>query len=227
MASLNTANDGDADLITLFTDGATPVFQSGKELYIWAGETFTPGAVLNINGHLEIGVGATLNSVANAVNIGGNFINSGTFTHTAGTDLTFNGTIAQTFNPGSLALGSDVFITNTTAAVSLTGNALNISTNDLTITGTNAILSLNGQNLTTDVLSNTGTLRLRGSETVTLTTQDTDSGTWEYVGDADGLADTFTLIDFGGGVDYYNLKISTTDSTDIIQKNTSDLNTSG
>ncbi len=80
------------------------------------------------------------------------------------------------------------------------------------------ILNLNGQSLTvTGRLQNETTIRLRGSETVTLTSgNDIDSGTWQYVGDGDGAADTYTLKDFGV-TDYFNLKINTTDSNDIVR----------
>lgn len=78
--------------------------------------------------------------------------------------------------------------------------------------------NLNGQSLTVNgSLQNNGTVRLRGSESVTLRSgNDIDSGTWHYAGDGDGAADTFTLKDFGA-VDYFNLKINPTDSSDVIR----------
>jgi uncharacterized delta-60 repeat protein len=220
MANINTGNDGDADIITIITDAASGVIQSGKELYIGTATTFAPGAALDSNGSIEIVSGATLNAAANAVNVADNFVNAGTFTHTAGTDLTFDGGDAQTFNPGSGAIGSDVVVSGAGTIVALSTNALNIGTNDLTINNATGVLSLAGMNLTADVLANTGTLRLRGSETVTLTTQDTDSGTWEYIGDGDTVADTFSIKDFGA-TDYYNLTIASTDSNDTYQLSTS------
>jgi hypothetical protein len=202
MANINTGNDGDADIITIITDAASGVIQVARN----------STSVQQLHSHLEqhsipmvsieIISGATLNAAANAVNVADNFINSGTFTHTAGTDLTFDGGDAQTFNPGSGAIGSDVVVSGAGTIVALSTNALNIGTNDITIDNATGVLSLAGMNLTADVLANTGTLRLRGSETVTLTTQDTDSGTWEYIGDGDTAADTFTIKDFGA-TDYY------------------------
>jgi hypothetical protein len=80
--------------------------------------------------------------------------------------------------------------------MSLTGNGLTV-TNILTNSG--GTLSLAGQNLTATgaTFSNTAIMRLIGSETITGLTQDTDSGTWSYVGDADSAADTYTVKDFG------------------------------
>ncbi|MBI4352639.1 MAG: hypothetical protein HY593_01810, partial [Candidatus Omnitrophica bacterium] len=86
---------------------------------------------------------------------------------------------------------------------------------DVTL-GNGALLTLDGKNFTaTGVLSNDGTVRLNGSETVSLT-QDTNSGTFEYVGNANGSSNTFNLIDFGA-TDYFNLHVNTTDTSDIIQ----------
>lgn len=133
LANLNTGNDGDADLITLFTDGAAPVFQSGKELIVWTGKTFTPGATLSVNGNIDIQTTATLNCVSFAVNVSGDFINSGTYSVSASQVTTFNGTGNQSFNPGSAAISADINVTNTGGVVSLSGNALNIGANQFTI----------------------------------------------------------------------------------------------
>lgn len=94
------------------------------------------------------------------------------------------------------------------------GRSLTLSGN--LVISNSSTLNLNGNNLTVSgAFSNSGTVKLRGSEAVSLT-QDTDSGTWEYVGNGDGLADTFTLKDFGA-IDYFNLKITSTDNNDTYQ----------
>lgn len=209
-SNLNTANNADADITSLYSDGATPVIQSGKELIIWTGDTFTPSIAMDIDGSLEIQAGATYNTISNAITIAGDFINNGTYGGSLGTDLTFDGTGAQLFNPGSAAIDSDIIINNT-AGVTLVTNSLDIGTNDITI-GTNGILSLAGINLTADILSNDGTLRLQGGETISLGTQDTNSGTWEYVGNGTGVATSHTLKDFGAN-DYYSLTINDTSAS--------------
>ncbi len=117
-------------------------------------------------------------------------------------------------------IGSDVVISGAGTIVSLAGNALDIGTNDISITNSSAKFNTNGQNITADVLSNGGIFQLRGSETVSLTTPDIDSGIWEYQGDGDSAADTFTIKDFGA-TDYFALFINPTDTADIFQKTTS------
>src|SRR4029078_10764999 len=93
--------------------------------------------------------------------------------------------------------------------VTLSTNGLDV---DGTLTITAGVLSLNGQNITTTTtFSNNGTLRLQGTETVSWTTNDTDSGTFEYVGTANSTANPYTILDFTG-TDYYNLLLNSTDS---------------
>ncbi len=85
--------------------------------------------------------------------------------------------------------------------------------NDLTITS--GIFSLGGYNLTMDgTFSNSATFRQRGAETISGLTQDTNSGTWEYVGDGDSAGDSYNVANYGTSADYYNLKINSTDSAD-------------
>jgi hypothetical protein len=208
LAHLNTANDADADIITLYTDGVSPIFQASKELYIVSGDTFTPGGVLDVNGDIEINGGLTL--AGNAMTLAGNFLNSaatGVFT-TTGT-VTLEGTTTQTITSGGDSF-TNIVITNTTASVLLgstltatgtftnTAGTVDLLANDLSVTGT---------------FSNTGTMRLRGNQTITLTAgNDTDSGVWEYYGNGIGSATTHTVKDFGA-TDYYNLIINDTSAT--------------
>jgi len=63
-----------------------------------------------------------------------------------------------------------------------------------------ATLDINGKNLTAGTLANNGNLQLKGSETLSITTKDTDSGTVTYDGTATGLT-------YGNA--YYNLALNT------------------
>ena len=68
--------------------------------------------------------------------------------------------------------------------------------NELEVDGTltinsGRVLDLNGQTLDLNgTLSNSGTLKLRGTEAVQIVTMDTNSGTVEYRGDGDITAET-------------------------------------
>src|SRR5688572_30383820 len=80
----------------------------------------------------------------------------------------------------------------------------------------NTIFSLNGSTLAfvaNTAVQNNGTFRLRGNETLTnVINLDTDSGTVEYVGNADAAEDAITIKDFGA-TDYSTLHINDTNST--------------
>ncbi len=74
-------------------------------------------------------------------------------------------------------------------------------------------LSQNGFSLSvTGTFSNEGTLQRFGTETLTAV-MDANSGTFEYIGDGDGLAEIFSITDFGAGTDYFDLKINDQNST--------------
>jgi len=74
----------------------------------------------------------------------------------------------------------------------------------------NASLTLNGQNITvSSAFTNSGNFILDGTETVSLTQDTTDAGTFTYVGDNTGHQ--ITVIDFGA-TDYYNLVIDDTNA---------------
>jgi len=88
---------------------------------------------------------------------------------------------------------------------------------DGTLTVSQGILSLNGQNLTDTAVGDAaargniaGAVRLQGGETIFWSTNDTDSGTYEYVGDGAGGTTSFSVKDFGVGADYYNLTVNST-----------------
>ena len=67
-----------------------------------------------------------------------------------------------------------------------------------------ATLDINGYNLTAGTLNNAGNLQLKGTETLTITTKDTNSGTITYDGSATGLK---------YGNTYFNLAINSPSGT--------------
>ena len=112
--------------------------------------------------------------------------------------VTFNGSSAQTIK--SAASFYDLQISSSN--VSLLKNT--------TVTGTltidsGATLDLNGFNLTAATLVNNGNLQLKGSETVSITTMDTDSGTVTYDG-------TSTYTQLAAGDNYFNLTLNSSGS---------------
>jgi hypothetical protein len=132
---------------------------------------------LNVANDLTITSG-TFDSNGQNQFVGGDFLNGGTYTAGA-TTLTFNGTLDADFNPGSSSF-ANLTVTGT-KLVTLTTNPLN-ATGTLTINNAGSVLELNALNLTLGVLANNGTIRLTGTQTVTITTPDTDSGTTEFHG---------------------------------------------
>ena len=116
------------------------------------------------------------NGTSSDITVGGNWdlLRSSNFNDGAG-KVIFNGSSAQTID--SPANFNDVQISN--SDVSLSRN-VNI-TGTLTI-DSGATLDINSYNLTAVTLANNGNLQLKGSETLTITTKDTDSGTITYDG---------------------------------------------
>ncbi|MCA9400241.1 MAG: DUF11 domain-containing protein [Candidatus Omnitrophica bacterium] len=95
----------------------------------------------------------------------------------------------------------------------------------LNITGGAMVLSLDGNALTIDdTLSNDGTIQLIGSESVSITNIDVDSGTFRYIGDGSGT--TRIIKDFGT-IDYYNLIINDGGASPDIFQSAADLNITG
>jgi len=91
----------------------------------------------------------------------------------------------------------------------------------------NATLSLSGQNLTVSLPSpavgafvNNGTLVLDGTETVAVTQDITNHGTFEYIGD--GTSNPLSIIPFSvsGSADYYNLLINDANASQQFNINT-------
>ncbi|SVB24086.1 uncharacterized protein METZ01_LOCUS176940, partial [marine metagenome] len=119
--------------------------------------------------------------------------------------VTFNGSSAQTIK--SAASFYDLQISS--SDVSLLKNT--------TVTGTltidsGATLDLNGFNLTAATLVNNGNLQLKGSETVSITTMDTDSGTVTYDG-------TGTYTQLAAGDNYFNLTLNSSSGSITLDAN--------
>lgn len=87
-----------------------------------ASKTLAAGT-LNVSGDLIINTGATYNGNTNnpALNIAGNFSNSGTFTQGTGL-VTFNGTSAQSIGGSSSTAFNNVTVSNTTSELIVNSN---------------------------------------------------------------------------------------------------------
>ena len=109
----------------------------------------------------------------------------------------FNGSSAQTIN--SRSNFKHLQISNSDVSLIRAATA----TGTLTI-DSGATLDINGYNLTAGTLVNNGNLQLKGSESLTITTKDTDSGTITYDG-------TDTGLEYGNA--YYNLAINSPSGT--------------
>lgn len=179
------------------------------------GGTMTLAGNLDVDGNLVIS-GGTLNTSASnfSVNVAGNWSNSATFTSNSSV-VTLDGSSDATMDTGGTAATKDfqtlVINKSGSAKVTLINNDLDI---DGTLTIASGVLYLNGHNITTTTsFVNNGTLRLQGQETVSWTVNDTDSGTWEYVGR--NISETITLKDFGA-TDYFNLVINDTNTNKAV-----------
>jgi hypothetical protein len=155
----------------------------------------------------------------------GSFFNTATNNFVPGTShVIFAGNNDQTVsNAGSFYRLSKIS-TTTLSALSTTISV----TNQLNIEA--GTFNLNGRNLTLTgaTLENDANLQLFGSETITgLTNNDVNSGTWTYVGDMDGVKETWTVKDFGTGVDYFNLVLQATTTTKDVYRITSPLSVAG
>ncbi len=147
-----------------------------------------------------------------------------TFIVSSGATLQMIGTespTTPTLNSGSIVAydgtGATYTIKNWTYPnLKIIGGSTSIFSLPATLTGittltiTSGILYLNAFSITATTLVNDATLRLIGSETMTITTMDVNSGTVEYVGA--NSATTYTIKDFGT-TDYYNLLIYDANAT--------------
>ena len=139
------------------------------------------------------GVGK-IRAQSNDISVGGNWssVNSNNLVAGTGTVI-FNGSSSQTINSKSnfyrvTVSNSDVSLQRSTTI----SNRLKINSG--------GSLDINGNNLTASTLVNDGNLQMSGSETLSITTKDTDSGTITYDGTATGLI---------YGNTYYGLRLNT------------------
>ena len=143
---------------------------------------------IEIENDLKIIGTGSLKANGKNITIGGDWdlLNASNFVRGSGT-VTFNGSSTQTID--SPAQFNNLTITNTAGAVSLVGSSANASIASTLTINNGANFDINGKNLTANTLVNNGNLQLLGSETVNITTMDTDSGTVTYDGSgATGLA---------------------------------------
>ena len=141
-------------------------------------------------------------SVASGGNLqlqGGETISS-TPTLNTGCTVTYDGTVG----PYTMKNWSYKNLTINGGASSVFSMPANI-TGMTTVNISQGILYLSGYNFGATTLNNDGTFRLNGTETVTLTNMDVNSGLFEYVGN--NSSNTLTTKDFGA-TDYFNLSIN-------------------
>lgn len=191
-------------------------------------------AVLDANNQDLTVTTGTLSLNGNSLTVSGG---GGTFTIGSAGTFEWNGN--ETTTAPTLSVGSTVMYDGSVGPYTVTDWAYQ----NLTINGgastvfalgalesvagnftiTSGIFALSGYALTvTGTFENTGTLRLIGTESVTLT-NDTNSGTVAYVGDGDSAADAYSLLNWT----YYNLTVSFTDSADSATASVSPLDTNG
>jgi len=175
----NTCNSGTGDTdVQYCLQGGNLTVEDGAKLIIWTGKTFTPGGTVATTatydsalttGDLTIQSGATLSMGTNALSVGGDFLNSGTYSYSAGQNTTFTANGAGfsvedgtsnfsvlTFNgnQGIWTLGSNVDLQGaSTTSLNITLGTLN--TGGFTITGAGTTDTLN--------ISNNGTLIMSGT----------------------------------------------------------------
>ncbi|MGQ0829533.1 MAG: T9SS type A sorting domain-containing protein, partial [Bacteroidota bacterium] len=136
-------------------------------------------ADLNVGNNFANNTGSTFRTNGFNVNVGGNFLNSGTFTPTAGRTVTFNGTAAQTIS-GSGTTTFEGLTINNAAGVSISSGAYLLNevltiTSGTFNTGGNSFTMASTASKTARIAQSTGTIA--GNFTVQryITTRDT---TW-------------------------------------------------
>lgn len=208
--------------------------------------TLTANLILPSTRTLTTQVGSSLDSANFTVGAGSFSISSGTFT-TGSSIITLSGTGSQTidFNVSTLVISaaSTTSVTSTISSqLTVSGNAsINISnsvptvsitnttgvtlTASLTVTssitiGTNGIFILNGNNLvlTGSTFTNSGTLRLKGSETLTDFTGFTNSSSAGTVTYQSTDNTTYNGLPTGS-YNHWNLTINSSGSTYNLNNN--------
>jgi hypothetical protein len=173
------------------------------------------GGQVNLNNDLTINSGGTqiLNVAAGTINLNNYNLNVSTLVAGASGNVQLNGNETMTILSTTIIAGSSFTYVGTMSTqtiknfaysnLTINGGAstefyfpANLTTiNNLTISA--GLLNLGGYNLTAAAISNIGTVRRIGSETVTITGgNDTDSGAWEYMGNGDGSTNNYTIKEF-------------------------------
>ena len=189
---------------TLTGTGSQTLTSGGTSFYNLtqnsSGGTYTLQDALDVDSNLTITAG-TLADGGFATSIGGNYSNAGSYTGTG--TVTFDASSGtQTLTSGGTGTTQDFQNISKT-----TGGTLQFATNSVDIDGTltiaaSTIVDINALNLTADTLVNNGTLLADGSETITITTKDTDSGAVKY----DGSGSYTTALSYGNT--YYDVEFA-------------------
>ena len=209
-----------------FSGSANQNFDLSGATYYWDGDIIvnkTGGEANLLSAATFDGVNQSFTITQGTFDLSGYTLSApgsgGSFTVQSGGNLQMQG--GETCSTPTLNNGSTISYNGTGGAynlknysyknLTLNGGASTVFSLPTNITGmetvtiSQGILSLAGYNLTATTLSNNGTFRLRGFETITLTTTDLNSGIFEYVGR--DVAENLTIKDFGS-TDYYSLKIN-------------------
>ncbi len=171
--------DNDADIKFTSNVGAF-VSDNTEEVHIWTGKSWIPGGTVTISstatqagtpGDLHIDTSSTLNMAANALSVGGDFTNAGTFSKSAGQTTTFTATATGfTIDNGTGNLDNVIF--NGASGGWSFSDASNTIDGDLTVTvGTlsgTTNLTVSGGDITGagDINLTGGTFTLAGTGTI-------------------------------------------------------------
>jgi len=170
---------------------------------------------LDIDNDLTINSGATFDLAGNDITVGNSFSNSGTLRVQGGetvTGLTPLSTTVGTieyYGSGTTGLAVQYTYFNLT----FTGTGTWTLDSALTVNGTlsnasGVTVDMAGYDLTVTTLSNSGTIKLKDTETVTITTMNYDAGTFEYYNTASG-----SQTGLVAGNRYYNITFTGSGST--------------
>ncbi len=169
--------------------------------------TVPSGATWDLNGFNFSPSGGYTMASGSTLRLKGSEVTVTSPTLSSGSTVEYYGTaVSQTIKAFNYANSSLIINTGATSVNSLAGN---ISVATTTITS--GILYLAGYNLSSTVISNSGTLRLKGSETIASTNYGANIGVVEYIGDGDGASDIYGI----SNLPYLTLNLNSTDSADI------------
>jgi hypothetical protein len=126
-------NNGDADITSIFTvDSSTLNVKSGKNLLVWAGDTFTPGNTVNVGSGITID--GTLVAGANTITLSGSWLEAPSGAFTAGTSTVALDGANQTLS-GSTTFYDLTKVVTSAATLAFAATTTQIVTNTLTLAG--------------------------------------------------------------------------------------------